>query len=739
MAKETIAIVIDGQDNASDDIRRVQQNMGNLNMQAQKTTGGMKGFGLSMNASTLAMGGMVAGGIAAAKQLADITIQLNAVGKESRATSKIFTQLAGGIDEATELMQSLRNATQNVVDDTTLQAGASQLMRMGLAENASEVETLIDMALKLKQPTETASEAIENFSLMLANQSVARLDSFGISSSKVRFEMERLIQTGQALNREEAFKLAVLSEGANSIEALGDAVDAAVTEVDKLETRWSNFVSTLGEGVNVVVEDVAEDINDALEFSEQEIKTRPELMERGWGGSPFGASAYTDAQLEQNRAAFAALAEAKVIEETILEAQAQQIISQQRAFEHANAMQSLQTQKMVEETMLTHSQALRESAKSLALQSADAVAMGLANITPDFITDPYISANLGTINQELELYMQQITELEESGADVSDLKANVQDLASIWGGVTNAVNGSIAALERLGSLSLDDLLGRGAGDAQQRGLIGMLLGQVSDSDLRSALQSEFALLTGQETELGQVVEEEISRQIAEVASTVGSTAAYGMVEAVQNALQTGEFLGLDEDEIIELVRGATMATTPRSMLMRPSGGYTVQPGDSPWSILQGMGIPADQIQSMLGMFAPYGTLQPGMQIGLPGMGGGMGMLPSDAILTTGGMLGAPAIEPIEELVSDEAREEMDLLLQDFEAIDIKMNQIRQSIAVAFRDVTMDATINISANVSAEDKRYIDYVLGEGALNNLGQTPTNQPGGSPPSGGGGTNK
>jgi len=235
------------------------------------------------------------------------------------------------------------------------------------------------------------------------------------------------------------------------------------------------------------------------------------------------------------------------------------------------------------------------------------------------------------------------------------------------------------------------------------------------------------------------VEEEISAQIAEVAKTVGTTAAFGMVEAVQNALQTGEFLGLDQDEIIEMVRSATMASTPRSMLMRPSGGYTVQPGDSPWSILSNMGIPASEIPGMVGMFNQYGTLQPGMQIGLPGMGGGMGMLPSDAILATGGMLGAPALEPIESLVSDEAQTEIEELMQDFEAIDIKMNQIRSAINLAFRDRTMTATVNIRANVSADDKKYIDWAMGSNSINNLGQAPLLQPGTPPPSGGGGTNQ
>ena len=38
-----------------------------------------------------------------------------------------------------------------------------------------------------------ATESMENFALMLANQSILRLDSFGISSGKVTARIEELM------------------------------------------------------------------------------------------------------------------------------------------------------------------------------------------------------------------------------------------------------------------------------------------------------------------------------------------------------------------------------------------------------------------------------------------------------------------------------------------------------------------------------------------------------------------
>ncbi len=612
MAKETISIVIEGQDNASDDIRRVQQNMSNLSNQAQRTTGGMNRFAGGINTSTLAMGGMVAGGIAAAQQLASITLELNKLGAVTTQTQNVFEALSGELKDSSSLLNNLRKATKGVVTDTALMQGANQLMRMGLADNAQEIEQLIDMAVKLKQPTDTASEAVDNFAMMLANQSVERLDSFGISSAKVRAEMELLLETGQALNREEAFKMAVLDLGADAVANLGSAVDESATEVAKLETRWQNFLDTIGQDVNTNIEITAKFINDVSDWSQtQEAQQQRgafftgQLFAGGYGGGTMGGNPMYGDQAMRD------IAEAQRLER-LRQAQINQLYGAQytRVITEADRI------------FLDSIQKLENRAQDVVINVAEAVALGMVSITPDFMSDPYLLTNLETVNQELEFYRQQLTELQQEGVNVGDIRSEVEELAGVWDGVTTAVNNSIASLEKLQSMSLDELLGRGAGDRQQVGLVDMLLGQVSDSEIRDTLQSSFALLTGQESELGQVVQNEIASEIARVAQSMGAEISFGMVEAVQNALQTGEYLGMSDDEIIKMIRDMMPAITPGPMPAPAGMGgmYTVQPGDSPWSILANMGIPASQIQGMMGMFAPYGTLQPGMQIGLPGMG-----------------------------------------------------------------------------------------------------------------------
>jgi len=140
---------------------------------------------------------------------------------------------------------------------------------------------------------------------------------------------------------------------------------------------------------------------------------------------------------------------------------------------------------------------------------------------------------------------------------------------------------------------------------------------------------------------------------------------------------------------------------------------------------------------MLGMFAPYGTLQPGMQIGLPGMGGVQPVMPYQNIF------GQPtdfpsflsgedggALQPIESLISEQALEEVDTLQADFVDIDQKMRTIQSTVANTFRNRTMNATVNIDVNVSGNSAA-LDYVLGEGSLNNLQQNPQHQPGSVPP--------
>ncbi len=158
MVSERISIVIEGQDNASDDIRRVQQNMQGLENTGRKTGSSMGGL-----TKMLGVAGMAGAAVAAGAALVGVANELNTVGTSVNATRKIFQQLTGDVEDSYKLLDSLKSVTNGVVSEMDLMTGANQFMRMGLAENAQEVQSLIDMAVKLKNPTQTAGEAINEF------------------------------------------------------------------------------------------------------------------------------------------------------------------------------------------------------------------------------------------------------------------------------------------------------------------------------------------------------------------------------------------------------------------------------------------------------------------------------------------------------------------------------------------------------------------------------------------------
>jgi hypothetical protein len=94
------------------------------------------------------------------------------------------------------------------------------------------------IAVKLGDQTMGASDRLADFSALLANRSIPRLDNFGISSGKVRERVEELKREGYDLDQ--AFKLAVLEEGRKSLEKLGDTSDSTAVRIDQLEAAFKD-------------------------------------------------------------------------------------------------------------------------------------------------------------------------------------------------------------------------------------------------------------------------------------------------------------------------------------------------------------------------------------------------------------------------------------------------------------------------------------------------------------------
>lgn len=200
--------------------------------------------------------------------VAKVVYEFSRLGAESIRTRRAFEAISGGAEAAAMNMDAMQRATRGAVSEQQMMASASQLMQMGLANNAQELENLVVMATRLGTAMgRDATQSIEEFALLLANQSIPRLDTFGISAGNVRSRILELQQATPGLTRELAFMQAVNEEGTKAMERLGDAVEDEALAFEQFEATMQDlkvaaaevaapavagFLELLVEGIGVI-------------------------------------------------------------------------------------------------------------------------------------------------------------------------------------------------------------------------------------------------------------------------------------------------------------------------------------------------------------------------------------------------------------------------------------------------------------------------------------------------------
>ena len=215
---------------------------------------GEKFAGLDADTVKLMMGGAVAIGAVggAITKLAWDAAQVEPV----RMT---FDDLAEQIGEtADSLLFELRPAAMGTMTDLDLMRSTNKLMMMGLADTAEEASELTRLAIGLGTAMGVdAKTGLENFTLMLANQSILRMDMFGLSSGRAREEINKLVDEG--LSREEAFKLVVLDQGNEKLRNLGDLSDTAFVKLGNMQAGMGNVGDEVGEALLPVLNEVLDE------------------------------------------------------------------------------------------------------------------------------------------------------------------------------------------------------------------------------------------------------------------------------------------------------------------------------------------------------------------------------------------------------------------------------------------------------------------------------------------------
>lgn len=197
-------------------------------------------------------------------QIAKGTIELGNLGQQVLRQREYFNVWSGSLNDATKNLEAMRVAVGGAATESEMMVAANKFMSMGLAKNSEELAKLSRMAVMLGGDTRTAGQAMEEFALLLANQSILRLDTFGISGARVRARIEELQAADKDLSREQAFLNAVMEEGTAKLEKLEAAGIKTTTQVGNLTTAWGIFRETAGKALAPAVGKVETELADAL-------------------------------------------------------------------------------------------------------------------------------------------------------------------------------------------------------------------------------------------------------------------------------------------------------------------------------------------------------------------------------------------------------------------------------------------------------------------------------------------
>ncbi len=191
---------------------------------------------------------------------------------------------SGSAAEAEELTEAVTEAAGGAIDQMTAMQNATRLLSLGLAENAETAAELTDIAITLGATMgKDAKGAFEEFTLLLANQSILRLDTFGISAGLVRQRMEELADEMPNADRQTRFLNATLEIARGRMEELDKAGFEATSSLDKLRAEsvdlrnelslklftglefWIELLADVVQGTDPVIEAVREQTRAILE------------------------------------------------------------------------------------------------------------------------------------------------------------------------------------------------------------------------------------------------------------------------------------------------------------------------------------------------------------------------------------------------------------------------------------------------------------------------------------------
>lgn len=180
-------------------------------------------------------------------------------------TFERLVDVVGG--DAVQAINDLRYATRGMVSDSDLMSASNKFLAMGLADSIDEASKMAEIATQLGTAMGTdATTAMEDFALMLANQSTPRLDTFGISSGTVRTRIEELMAANEEMTREQAFSIATMEQAEIAMKKVGEQGGTVAASLSRIKSGWDNVTTSIGKLFMPIAEKVLGWVGDFISY-----------------------------------------------------------------------------------------------------------------------------------------------------------------------------------------------------------------------------------------------------------------------------------------------------------------------------------------------------------------------------------------------------------------------------------------------------------------------------------------
>lgn len=587
VATADIKITADGASAATGQLKQVSSSLSGLS-----NAGAIAGAALKTVFSAAAISAAVKFGA----QLIQVGVASN------RAENALGALSAGRVDEYIEAIGDATNHTMSRMDAMSV---SSKFLSMGLADNATEAAELSRVAAILGGTFQglNAGDAAQQFAIMLANMSVERLDTFGISSAQVRKRIEELQAATPGLTREMAFLQATMEIGTATANQFGDVLDDVGGSVAQAQADIADAGAAIGEALAIAFQPLtdiavtaAQDASDVttgiLGISDAMRAQRREWIQN--------TSSFQEFHLEQAR-----YLRTLSLTDKVLLAVTGQIVNSRVRYDAiaASIRQADMEMKKASQTTVTFGNALQDAA-------AGAVAASLAlsplqNMTLEFGLGgiPEIEGFFQTIAQSPGMLGLSSNEIMELGTALGLISPQAATAAQAWQWMTDNLGDFNLTADQTAELIRNVADGMGQAELETKAL-GMAAANTKQRVIDMADEAQARVQELAETPADITIETNGAQAAGEIQKVAGELRALPKVTPVKI---TGNFLdAYKQAASVRAMLGSISGTYHANISVGVSGmpaGVTPGPGGAVVPQASGGVLSAGQV-SLVGEQGP---------------------------------------------------------------------------------------------------------------------------------------